>query len=128
MYLVWLFYDKFDELLTPDERERRDYAEHTVFKYNVGFKALSLLTLTYTVFRRRPKPNYLLDFMLLYSGAYCFLLSYIVGVYKVWPLYENSVKKMVRSRKRINIDKDNTLLDDIKIKYYKYDIAFCRFF
>jgi hypothetical protein len=52
-YLVWLFYTKFDELLTNEDRERRDFAEFTVFKYNFIFKSLSAMMLLTTLFRRR---------------------------------------------------------------------------
>jgi len=131
MYLVWLYYDKFDALLNDKEREQRDIAEHTVFKYNFFLKVFSGLMLTYTLFRKRrysKGANYLVDFALLYSTSYCFILSYVVGVHKAWPLYENLAKKMIRSKKRVDIDKDTTLLDDFKIKYYKYDIAFSKFF
>jgi hypothetical protein len=131
MYLVWLFYDKFDALLNDQEREMRDEAEHTVFKWNFLLKSLSLGMLTYTVLRKRPHSrltNFAVDFALLYSTTYCFLLSYVVGVYQAWPMYERLAKKMIKSKKRIDIEKDVTLLDDFKIKYYKYDIAFAKFF
>ncbi len=132
MYLIWLFYNKFDELLTNDEREQRDFAEFTVFKWNFGMKSLSAMMLLTTLFRpRKPqlgKYNYLIDIGLLYCTSYCFLLSYVIGVYKTWPLYERMAKKMVKSKRRVDIDKDTTLLEDFKIKYYKYDIAISKFF
>lgn len=130
MYLIWLFYDKFDALLNDKERDRRDFAEHTVFKWNFSLKALSAVMLTYTFLRKRPygKANYLVDFVLLYSSTYCFLLSYVVGVYKAWPHYEKLAKKMVRSKRRVDIEKDVTLLEDFKIKYYKYDVALSKYF
>ena len=129
--MIWLFYDKFDGLLNDKERDMRDEAEHTVFKWNFCLKALSAGMLVFTAFRRRPysRPaNILMDGVLLYSTTYCFLLSYVVGVYQAWPLYEKLAKKMVRSKKRVDIEKDTTLLDDFKIKYYKYDIALSKFF
>ena len=132
MYLIWLFYNKFDELLTNEERERRDYAEFTVFKWNFICKSASSVMLLMTLFRRR-KPelgryNYLIDFGLLYGTTCTFLLSYVVGVYQAWPMYESLAKKMVKSKRRIDIEKDTTLLDDFKIKFYKYDIAFSKYF
>jgi hypothetical protein len=132
MYLIWLFYNKFDAMLSPEQRESRDYAEFTVFKYNFCLKSLSAVMLLFTLFRpRKPsygRGNYLIDFGLLYCTTYTFLLSYVVGVYKAWPLYENLAKKMIKSKQRIDIEKDTTLLDDFKIKYYKYDIAISKFF
>lgn len=109
----------------------RDEAEHTVFKWNFVMKALSLGMLTYTIFRKRHYGrvmNAVVDFTLLYSTSYCFLLSYVIGVYQAWPLYERLAKKMIKSKRRVEIDKDTTLLDDFKIKYYKYDIALSKFF
>ena len=127
MYLIWLFYDKFDALLTNKERELRDEAEHTVFKWNFTLKASSVGLLALTLIRRRRNmsrlANFFTDCAMLYSTSYCFLLSYIVGVYHAWPLYEKLAKKMIKSKKRVDIEKDVTLLDDFKIKYYKYDIA-----
>ena len=129
MYLIWLYYEQFDKILTPEEKDGRDYAEHTVFKYNLGFKALSFGLLLTTLFRpRKLKQNYLLDIVLLYSTCYSFLLSYVVGVYMAWPYYEKASKKMMRQKKRVDIDNDLSLLDDFKIKFYKYDIAFSKFF
>jgi len=43
-------------------------------------------------------------------------------------MYEKLAKKMIKSGKRVDIEKDVTLLDDFKIKYYKYDIALSKFF
>ncbi len=109
----------------------RDHAEHTVFKWNFSMKALSAGMLIATIFRRRPysrATNILVDCVLLYTTTYTFLLSYVVGVYKAWPMYEKLAKKMIKSKKRVEIDKDVTLLDDFKIKYYKYDIAISKFF
>jgi len=60
--------------------------------------------------------------------TYTYLLSYVVGVYKAWPIYEKMAKKMVKSKRRIDIEKDATLLEDFKIKFYKYDIALSKFF
>jgi hypothetical protein len=85
MYLIWLFYSKFDELLSNEEREARDHAEFTVFKWNFICKSASAVMLLMTMFRRR-KPelgryNYLIDFGLMYGTTYTFLLSYVVGVY-----------------------------------------------
>ncbi|TNV73934.1 hypothetical protein FGO68_gene8022 [Halteria grandinella] len=131
MYLIWLYYDKFDQLLTPEERDMRDEAEHTVFKYNFILKATSLGMLAYTLFRKRPYgkiTNFAVDFACAYSTTYCFLLSYVVGVYKAWPLYERLAQKMIKSKRRVDIEKDTTLLDDFKIKYYKYDVAISKFF
>ena len=132
MYLIWLFYDKFDALLTDKEREIRDEAEHTVFKWNFLMKAGSVAMLALTLLRRRRNmsrvTNFFTDCVMLYSTTYCFLLSYVVGVHQAWPMYEKLAKKMVRSKKRVDIDKDVTLLDDFKIKYYKYDIAISKFF
>ena len=132
MYLIWLFYEKFDHLLNDKERDMRDEAEHTVFKWNFLMKATSIGMLTYTILRRRKSnariSNLVTDFALLYSTSYCFLLSYVVGVYHAWPMYEKLAKKMIRSRKRVDIEKDTTLLEDFKIKYYKYDIAISKFF
>lgn len=94
MWLIWLFYDKFDVLLSNEERERRDFAEHTVFKWNISLKALSAVMLACTIMRGRPHTkatNYLVDIALLYSTTYCFLLSYVVGVYKAWPHYEKII-------------------------------------
>ena len=65
---------------------------------------------------------------MLYATSYTFLLSYVVGVYKAWPSYEHLAKKMMKSRLRIDIEKDGTLLDDFKIKFYKYDIALSKWF
>jgi hypothetical protein len=53
MYLIWLFYNKFDDLLTDKEREKRDFAEFTVFKWNFGMKSLSAMMLLTTLFRPR---------------------------------------------------------------------------
>lgn len=130
MFLIWLYYDKFDSLLTHEERDMRDEAEHTVFKYNFILKAVSLGMLAYTVTRKRPYgawTNAAVDFACLYGTSYCFLLSYVVGVYKAWPLYEILAQKMLKSKRRVDIDKDNTLLEDFKIKYYKYDVAISNF-
>lgn len=132
MYLIWLFYTKFDQMLTPEQREARDFAEFTVFKWNFIMKTTSAVMLLLTIFRpRKPqygRGNYLIDAGLLYATSYCFLLSYVVGVYKAWPSYENLAKKMIKSRQRIDIEKDGTLLDDFKIKFYKYDIALSKWF
>lgn len=132
MYLIWLFYDKFDSLLNNQERELRDEAEHTVFKWNFLMKSLSFGLLVFTLARPRKsfsKPtNIMLDILMVYSTSYAFLLSYVVGVHQAWPMYEKLAKKMIKSGKRIDIDKDVTLLDDFKIKYYKYDIALAKFF
>lgn len=94
-------------------------------------KALSVGMLTFTILRKRPYSrmgNLFMDFVFLYGTTYTFLLSYVVGVYHAWPLYEKLAKKMIRSKKRVDIEKDVTLLDDFKIKYYKYDIAISKFF
>ena len=131
MYLVWLYYDKFDSLLKDEDRHLRDQAEHMVFKWNFCLKALSLGLLTFTLARKRPYSrgaNIVMDCALLYGTSYCFLLSYVVGVYNAWPLYEKLAKKMIKSKLRVDIEKDTTQLDDFKIKYYKYDIAFSKFF
>ena len=56
MYLIWLFYEKYDKLLNEEERDKRDLAEHTMFKYNFGLKCLGLTGLLYSLFRLR-KPN-----------------------------------------------------------------------
>ena len=70
----------------------------------------------------------MIDAGLLYATTYCFLLSYVVGVYKAWPSYEHLAKKMIKSKQRIDIEKDGTILDDFKIKFYKYDIALSKWF
>ena len=98
MYLIWLFYRKFDLMLTPEDREKRDYAEFLMFKYNVLFKLLSVGILGYFLSRRRHKnPNYLYDGILLYSAGYSFILSYVYGVQKAWPIYKDVAKKMIKS-------------------------------
>ena len=43
-------------------------------------------------------------------------------------MYESMAKKMAKSKRRIDIEKDTTLLDDFKIKFYKYDIAYSKYF
>eukprot|EP00347_Sterkiella_histriomuscorum_P006248 403353495 len=124
MYLTWLFYEKFDKMLTPEEKDRRDFAEHTMFKYNVGFKLLSITTFLYVLSRRRhANPSYLYDGLLIYTGSYFFLLSYVYGIYKAWPSYYDLAHKVVKSKQKIGVD-DNIMLDDFKLKYYKYDLAF----
>ena len=86
VYLVWLFNNKFDALLTPKEREVRNEAEKTQFKWNVRMKALSVLILMQLrLFRRPAGRSWLFDIFLLYSGIYSFLLSDVIGVHKTWP-------------------------------------------
>lgn len=130
MWLIWLFYNKFDTMLSNEERERRDFAEHTVFKWNIGLKSLSAVMLALTIMRGRPyttKTNILVDVIYLYATTYCFLLSYVVGVYKAWPHYENITQKMMKSQKRVNVEKDGTLLEDSKIRFYGYDTAIAKY-
>jgi hypothetical protein len=72
--------------LTPEERLRRDEAETTVFRWNVGMKLLSAFILMHLRFYKRPAGRpWFYDLLLMYSGAYAFLLSNVVGVYKAWP-------------------------------------------
>ena len=67
-----------------------------MFKYSFGFKLLSATTFLYILSRRRhANPKYIYDFFLLYSGVYMFMLSYVAGVYKAWPIYANLAKKVV---------------------------------
>ena len=98
MYLIWLFYEKYDKLLNEEERDKRDLAEHTMFKYNFGLKCLGLTGLLYSLFRlRKPNRSYIVDFLCLYGSAYTFILSYVLPVYYTWPLYEDLTKKMLKS-------------------------------
>lgn len=89
-------------MLTPEEKETRDFAEFTVFKWNFIMKSTSAVMLLFTLFRpRKPqygKVNYLIDAGMLYATSYCFLMSYVVGVYKAWPSYEHLAKKMIKSK------------------------------
>ena len=81
-YLIWLYYEKYDKLLNDSERDRRDEAEHTVFKWNFLMKFLSVGIFAFTAVRRRKaKPNLLLNLGLVYLGTYSFLLSYVIGVH-----------------------------------------------
>lgn len=74
MYLIWLYYEKFDKMLTDEERDKRDFAEFTMFKWNFGMKALSVLGLTLTLLRNRFRPrNILLDIVMLYASVNCFV-------------------------------------------------------
>ncbi|CDW75567.1 UNKNOWN [Stylonychia lemnae] len=123
MYLLWLFYEKFDRILTEEQKERRNFAEHTMFKWNFGLKLMSAFTFLYVLSRRRhANPRYVYDFFLVYSASYMFILSHIMGVYKAWPLYADIAKKAVLSKQNVTID-DNVFMDDFKVQYYKYDIA-----
>ena len=38
-----------------------------------------------------------------------------MGVYKAWPHYEKLAKKMVRSKRRVDIEKDVTLLELMRV-------------
>ena len=70
-----------------------------MFKYNFGFKLMSACTFLYVLSRRRhAKPKYIYDLFLVYSGVYMFVLSYVVGVYKAWPIYANLAKKVIKNK------------------------------
>ena len=99
MYLIWLFYEKFDRMLTVQEKDARDFAEFTMFKWNFGMKALSALVFTMAFLRNRFRPrNILLDILLIYGGANCFILSYVLGVHYSWPIYKDIAQKMLKSK------------------------------
>lgn len=105
IYLIWLFNNKYDKILTNEERSTRNEAESIVFKWNVIFKALSVFLLMSLRSRNRSAGRSLLfDFFLVYSGVYSFLLSNVFGVHKAWHLYEPLAKKMIQSKIRVKPD------------------------
>jgi len=87
------------------------------------------------LFRRPVGRPLLLDFALIYLGAYSWLGSNIPGVYKTWPLYADQVQKLLESdkmRKRglknAHEFLDQTSLSDFKCYYYMYDMEFARYY
>ena len=86
-------------MLTPDEKERRNYAEFLVFKYNILLKSLSVGMFLYFLSRRRLRnPNYLYDALIFYGSSYAFILSHVIGVHLAWPEYQSMAKKVIKSK------------------------------
>ncbi len=94
----------------------------------MGLKFTGVAGLLFTLLRlRKPNRSYIVDFCLLYSSVYSFLLSYVVPVYVTWPLYKDLAVKIVKSKQRVSIN-DFTVLDDFKINFYRYDFSLSRYF
>ena len=120
--LIWLFYEKFDRFLTPEEKERRNYAEFLMFKYNMIFKSISLTTFLYTLLRFHKRPM-VMNGVWLYISIESFLLSYVVGVDKAWGVYKDLAKKVRKSGIKVDAEKDLTVLEEFKVNWYRWDIA-----
>ena len=92
-FMLWLHHDKFQHLLSENDKLHLKRCEEQYLQWNIGLKALSVLMLMQIrvgfnsklrLVNRPAGRLWLYDFGLLYLGTYSYLLSHIAGMKLVY--------------------------------------------